>query len=87
MRSYEWKHPIRSLTVQAINLTSLDTPCQLDLFSEPLKVAKAEALDKVIEELRYRFGKKIIRNACLLDNKKMSSHENPNIMMPTGILM
>ena len=87
MRSYEWKHPIRSLTVRAINLTSLDTPCQLDLFSEPLKVAKAEALDKVIEELRYRFGKKIIRNACLLDNKKMSPHENPNIMMPTGILM
>lgn len=24
MRSYDWKHPIRSLTVRAINLTSLD---------------------------------------------------------------
>lgn len=54
LRSYDWKRPIRSLTVCAINLTSLDTPCQLDVFSDPVKVAKAEALDKTIEELRYR---------------------------------
>ncbi|MGM9682854.1 MAG: DNA polymerase thumb domain-containing protein [Eubacteriales bacterium] len=86
-RSYDWQQPIRSLTVRAIDLISLDTPYQLDLFSDPVKVAKAESLDKVIEELRYRFGKKIIRNACLLDNKKMSPHDNPNIIMPTGIPM
>ena len=85
LRSYDWKRPIRSLTVRAINLTALDTPCQLDLFSDPQKVAKAEALDKTIEELRHRFGKKIIRNACLLDNKKMSAEDNPNIIMPTGV--
>lgn len=84
-RSYEWKRPIRSLTVRAIGLTSLDTPCQLDLFSDPQKVVRAEALDKTIEELRYRFGKKIIRNACLLNNPKMSTHDDPDIIMPTGI--
>ena len=86
-RSYDWRNPIRSLTVRAINLTSLDTPCQLDMFSDPIRVAKAESLDKAIEELRYRFGKKIIRNACLLDNPKMSPHDNPDIIMPTGIPM
>ena len=86
-RSYDWPHPIRSITVRAINLTSLDTPCQLDLFSDPVKVAKAESLDKTIESLRYRFGKKIIRNACLLNNPKMSPHDNPDIIMPTGIPM
>ena len=85
--SYDWIHPIRSITVRAINLTSLDTPCQLDLFSDPIKVAKAESLDKTIENLRYRFGKKIIRNACLLNNPKMSPHDNPDIIMPTGIPM
>ena len=87
LRSYDWKRPIRSLTVRAINLTSLDTPCQLDMFSDPEKVARSEALDKTIEELRYRYGKKIIRNACLLDNKKMSAEDNPNIIMPTGVPM
>lgn len=86
-RSYDWRNPIRSLTVRAINLMSLDTPCQLDMFSDPIRVAKAESLDKAIEELRYRFGKKIIRNACLLDNPKMSPHDNPDIIMPTGVPM
>lgn len=86
-RSYDWKRPIRSLTVRAINLTSLDIPCQMDLFTDPVKVERSEALDKAIEELRYRFGKKIIRNACLLNNPKMSVNDNPNIIMPTGVPM
>ena len=85
MRSYEWKHPIRSLTVRAINLTSLDAPYQLDIFCDAERVAKSEAIDKAVEELRSRFGKNIIRNACLLNNPKMSAQENPNIIMPTGI--
>ena len=85
LRNYDWKRPIRSLTVRGINLTSMDTPCQLEMFSDPAKVAKAEAIDKTIEELRNRFGKKIIRNACLLDNPKMSAQGNPHIIMPTGV--
>ena len=85
LRSYDWKRPIRSITVRAINLTSMDTPWQFDLFTDPQQIAKAEALDKTIEELRYHFGKKIVRNACLLDNPKMSAHDNPNVIMPTGV--
>ena len=85
LRSYDWKRPIRSLTVRAINLTSLNTPFQLNMFSDPVRIAKAEALDKTIEKLRHRYGKKIIRNACLLDNPKMSAQGNPQIIMPTGV--
>ena len=85
MRSYDWKHPIRSLTVRAINLTSLDVPHQLDIFCDAERVAKSEAIDKAVEELRSRFGKNIIRNACLLNNPKMSAQGNPKIIMPTGI--
>ena len=85
LRSYDWKRPIRSITVRAINLTSMDAPWQFDLFTDPQKIAKAEALDKTIEELRHRFGKKILRNACLLDNPKMSAHDNPNVILPNGV--
>lgn len=85
MCSYNWRKPIRSLTVRAINLVSLDTPSQLDVFVDAEKLARIEALDQTIEELRYRFGKDIIRNACLLNNPKMSAKGNPNIIMPTGI--
>ena len=85
LRNYDWKRPIRSLTVRAINLISFDSPFQLNMFFDPVRVAKAEALDKTIEKLRHRYGKKIIRNACLLDNPKMSAQGNPQIIMPTGI--
>ncbi len=84
-RSYDWRHPIRSLTVRAINLTSLDTPSQLDVFTDAARIEKTEAIDRAIEELRARFGKNIVRNACLLNNPKMSADGNPNIIMPTGI--
>ena len=63
----------------------MDTPWQFDLFTDPQEIAKAEALDKTIEELRHRFGKKILRNACLLDNPKMSAHDNPNVILPNGV--
>ena len=85
LRSYDWKRPVRAITVRAINLTPLSAPNQLDAFSDPARVAKAEAIDRTVEELRYRFGKKIIQNACLLNKPKMSAHDNPKLIMPTGI--
>lgn len=85
LRSYDWKKPIRSITVRAINLISIETPYQLDVFSDVSCTEKAEALDRVIEEIRSRFGPNIIRNACLLNNPKMSAQGNPKVIMPTGI--
>ena len=43
-----------------------------------------EALDKAIDDLRMRFGKHIIRNACLLNNPKMPDFEH-KITMPNGV--
>lgn len=85
LRSYDWHAPIRSISVQAINLVSADEPSQLDVFVDSARLARVEALDKTIENLRSRFGKNIIRNACLLNNPKMSAKGNPNIIMPTGV--
>ncbi len=80
-----WQAPIRSVTVRAINLVPLDTPTQLTLFSADIDgISKAEALDRCIEDLRARYGKHIIRNACLLDNPKMPDYDH-KVIMPTGI--
>ena len=83
-RSYSWQRPIRSVTVRAINLAPADGSFQLDLFTDAEKQAKAEALDKAIDDLRMRFGKHIIRNACLLNNPKMPDFEH-KITMPNGV--
>ena len=70
-RSYRWERPIRSITVRAIDLISDDMPQQLDMFSDAEGITKRETLELVIEELREKYGRKIIRNAILLNNPKM----------------
>lgn len=63
-----------------------DTVYQMDLFCDALKLARTEQIDRTVEDLRLRFGMDIIRNACLLDNPKMQTHE-PKVIMPTGVPM
>ena len=69
--SYPWTHPIRSLTIRAIDLSPADAPYQLDLFTDPRQIERQETIDRVVEHLRSRYGHLIIRNAVLLHNPKM----------------
>ena len=85
-RSYDWRRPIRSVTVRAIDLVAQDTPYQMNLFCDTLRVEKSEQIDRTVEDLRNRFGMSIIQHACLLDNPKMQTHE-PKVIMPTGVPM
>ena len=84
-KRYDWRNPIRLVTIQAINLVPQDTPRQVDLFMNIEKIEKAERLDQCIETIRQRFGKNSIRNGILFQNLRMPS-EKPEITMPTGVL-
>lgn len=84
-KRYDWRNPIRSVTIQAINLVPQDTPRQVDLFMNIEKIEKAEKLDQCIETIRQRFGKNSIRNGILFQNLRMPC-EKPEITMPTGVL-
>lgn len=84
-KRYDWRNPIRSVTIQAINLVPQDTPRQVDLFMNIEKIEKAERLDQCIETIRQRFGKNSIRNGILFQNLRMPS-EKPEITMPTWVL-
>ena len=61
---YGWYNPIRSVTIQAINLIPQDTPRQIGLFMDVEKQEKLERLEKCIETIRRRFGKDSIRNGA-----------------------
>lgn len=65
-KRYDWRNPIRSVTIQAINLFQQDMPQQIDLFCDYERAEKQEKLDGCVEKLRQRFGKRCIRNAVLL---------------------
>lgn len=82
---YDWRNPIRSMTIQAINLFPQDMPEQIDLFCDYEKVEKQEKLDCCIEKLRERFGKRCIRNAVLLQELGIPMG-NVEITMPTGLV-
>lgn len=82
---YNWRNPIRSITIQAINLFPQDMPQQIDLFCDYEKAEKQEKLDNCIEKLRERFGKRCIRNAVLFQDLGMPMG-NVEITMPTGLV-
>lgn len=67
-KNYLWQNPIRSVTVRAIDLASLDAPEQFDLFFDTERLMKSETLDKTVEGIRSRYGKNAIRNAVLINN-------------------
>ena len=85
-RSYSWELPIRSVTVRAIYLQEENCPVQFDLFTDTLLVEKQEKVDNVIENLRQRFGRNIIRNAVLLNDLKLPPKRDVELIMPTGMI-
>ncbi len=68
--NYDWKNPIRSLTVTATELVSEDIPVQSNLL-DSVRFSKTEAADECIEKIRRKFGDKIITNAVLLKSLKL----------------
>ena len=84
-KRYSWLNPIRSVTVQAINLVSQDTPCQLDFFMDVEKKEKTERLERCIDDIRRRFGANSVRNGVLLQDLMMPP-VTAKITMPTGLV-
>ncbi|NMA25203.1 MAG: DNA polymerase IV [Clostridiales bacterium] len=70
-RRYDWRLPVRSVTVRAINLIPSSHPVQTTLFDDPVKREKRERLEDAVEDIRARFGKGAIYNACLMGDLKM----------------
>lgn len=83
--SYNWNNDIRSVSIQAINLSPQDTPRQMDLFMDAEKLEKQEKLDACIESIRSRYGRNAIKSAVLFQNLKMPAAK-PDITLPTGFI-
>jgi DNA polymerase-4 len=82
LANYRWSTPVRAVTVRAINLIPQGTPDQIDLFTDMRRVEKAEKLDDCIEEIRRRFGKRAVFQACLLGDLKMPIDNRHLVQMP-----
>lgn len=63
---YRWELPVRAVTVRAISLTDDAAPVQTDLFSDFARHTQQEKIDAAVRNIRARYGKSSIFNACLL---------------------
>ncbi len=86
-KHYEWKKPIRSVTVRAINLVSSSLPVQIDLFRDYKKVQKDEDLDKTIYKIRKKFGNKSITFANLMGDIKMPKDKTDICTLPGSYII
>lgn len=84
LNGYDWKNPVRAVSVTAIQLVLENVPDQLDIFTLGNAPQKQEKLDIAVENLRSRFGERIVRNACLLYNPKIPN-EKPPVCLPPAI--
>lgn len=84
-KNYAWRKPIRSVAVRAINLVPLNYPDQLSFFIDAEKIDRRERIDNAVEDIRRRFGKNIILNACLLNNPKMPPDCPSRTVLPNGV--
>lgn len=68
---YDWRYPVRALTVRAIDLVSVSYPDQVTLFEDVAKREKTEAIEQTIERIRDMFGRNSIMPALLLKGSKV----------------
>lgn len=80
--NYHWIMPVRAVTVRAINLRPKNEPEQIDLFTDMRQLERLDRLDDCIEDIRRRFGKKAVFQACLLGDLKMPFDNRDKVVMP-----
>lgn len=80
--NYRWIMPVRAVTVRAINLRPKNEPEQIDLFTDMRQLERLDRLDDCIEDIRRRFGKRAVFQACLLGDLKMPFDNQDKVVMP-----
>lgn len=80
--NYRWIMPVRAVTVRAIKLRPKNEPEQIDLFTDMRQLERLDRLDDCIEDIRRRFGKRAVFQACLLGDLKMPFDNREKVVMP-----
>lgn len=80
--NYRWQNKVRALCVRAISLVPEKCPEQLTIFDDPVKREKQDKLEGAIEDIRRRFGKRAVYNACLMGDIKVHEIGAQNVTMP-----
>lgn len=85
--NYAWKRPIRSVGVRVSHLQMENTPYQLDIFTDPEYRTRQLMADRVVDEIRDRFGFEAVRRGLMYLDRKMSAEDaETHVVHPHGYL-
>ncbi len=79
---YDWRVPVRAVTIRAINLQPQGQPQQMDIFTDTAKLDRLDRLETAVEDIRRRFGKRAITVAALMGDLKMPGRGVHEVVMP-----
>ncbi len=79
---YCWNAPIRAITVRVIDLVSDREPKQLSLFDDFERYQKQERLDKAVDNMREKYGKKSVVKAAVLKEQLLTEQSVCDVSMP-----
>ena len=80
--SHDFDIPIRSLTVRAINLVKESNYKQCSMFVDNKRQMPWEKIDKVIYNVRDKYGKDAITFAGLMGDIKVARYKNTISTLP-----
>jgi len=75
-KRYDWREPVRAVSVRAISLQPEGQAVQLDLFEENNTSHRLEQIDRTVDGIRARYGYHALRNAVLLQELKMPGRDS-----------
>ncbi len=81
-KNYNFKDPIRALTVTAINITDENSPIQAIMLYDYGADEKRSKLNSALDDLKNTFGKEIIKPAIILNENKMPKSRRTNKLPP-----
>ena len=84
---FKWDRIVRCLGVRVTNFK--EKPVQDNLFNDVKKLERKENMEKVVEELRYRFGYNIIKRAIVMGNEDLADinpHDEVRQIHPVGVI-
>jgi len=82
MERYQWRAPVRAITIRGIDLISKKEVEQLSMFIDHQKRDRRIRLEDAVEDIRRRFGKRAISYACLMGDLKIPDDGRHTVTMP-----
>lgn len=81
-KNYDYKNPIRAVTLRTSHLVNENAVCQLDLFDNFNKNEKRDKIEKIICEIDEKYAKNSVKLGTSLEHKEVFSGREQTTFFP-----